>query len=187
MEDVSTEYVMVSTPDYYYMEQQQLQRQEEQQQQQLEHQHQTSSPQPTDSSSTFTSTSYEWWNRLHSFAGRAAGDTWNWIERRSSPYNNHPAPLRKKANTIHANYDWVSDTIIDEHGGRLILPGPLIVMDQTTTTATSSTPQTPQQQQQYRRSSSSTATAGAAAGATPSSPSTRSYYPSFLQKSLSFG
>lgn len=73
------------------------------------------------------SSSPSWWTSLQNYAKSAAAKGGEWTKRIKMcniPFANM---LRIRHSTIHDCYDWVSDTDIE--GGRLILPGQLIVWD----------------------------------------------------------
>lgn len=77
-------------------------------------------------------TSSKWWRFLTQYAEQAARQTYEWTTQRLSRSAAAAAAAstrRPNSRTIYSSYDWVSDTVIDESGGRLILPGQLITMD----------------------------------------------------------
>jgi hypothetical protein len=80
-------------------------------------------------------TSSKWWRLLTQYAEQAARQTYEWttqgLSRSAAAAAAAAAASTRRPNsrTIYSSYDWVSDTVIDESGGRLILPGQLITMD----------------------------------------------------------
>jgi hypothetical protein len=78
------------------------------------------------SNSTGTPTPSQWLTTLQSYAQLAAQKSVEWTRGMASMVR---PGIRS---TIYSSYDWVSDTMIDGGEGRLILPGPLIVLDPST-------------------------------------------------------